>query len=263
MEVFYTGYPLDYYFGEKKDASEKLREKYPGKFILSYYDNIAGNDIPHSKRMHLAIYRMFVSLLEDNGDLVIFLKPKRRKEIKNIRKELPALDRLIREGRVSVFPGDTPRTKAVPAEIGMASDLVVGLGISTAAIESFLAGTISFHADLTGLKDDEFGDKGLDRIVFRDTERLREAIEERIRGRNALAWHDYRDLYVDLDPFQDGMAYKRTGFVINILHKAFAEGLSREEALDRAREEYGSFLAEQKVFAEKGQKDIFGGETLS
>lgn len=244
LGVFQVGYPLDYYFKSKRPDAIKLRNKYPGKFILSYQDNVMAQDLRDSKRMQLQIHRMLISLIKKNDVLVVLLKPKRRDSLEVMLRELPDLDRYIKEGRIALFLGETPRTRVPPAEIGMASDLVVGLGINTAAAECYFAGTVSFHADFTHFKRNEFGNNGLDRVVFRDIESLEEAIQERITGENDLNHSDYCRYYEMLDPFQDGQAYMRTGFIINKLQQAFQQGLSREEAVKKARVEYENFLSE-------------------
>ena len=243
MGVFHTGYPLDYYFENKKERSAELRKRYAGKFILSYQDNSVTNDIIYGYEMQLQIHGMLVSLLNENEDLMILLKPKRKYYLDMVMKEMPELNRYINEGRIEVFLGNRPRTKVPPAQIGMASDLVIGLGISTAASESYFAGTVSFHADFTDFGRNEFSNKGLNKIVFRDIHSLEKAVRGVISDPRALTHSDYRKYYEMLDPFQDGKAYIRTGFIINRLQKALGEGLAREEALKKVKEEYDAFCS--------------------
>ena len=241
METFQAGYPLDYYFESKRSDAVRLRNKYPGKFILSYHDNVMHKDIAYTKKMQLQIHRMLVSMIENNDNLIVFLKPKKKFVLEEILKELPFLQHYIDEGRIEVFLGDTTRSKAVPAMVGMASDLVVGLGISTAAAECYFAGTISFHADLTGFEKNAFGNNGLNKIVFRDIKSLKKTIEDRIKGKNRLSRDDYYKYHETLDPFQDGKAYLRTGFVIKKMQEFFQSGFLREEVVKKAREEYDAY----------------------
>lgn len=243
LAVFIAGYPLDYYFKEKKSAAENIRQKYPGKFILSYHDNATTNDAPCSKKMQMQIYGMLVSLINKNKDLEVFLKPKRKHFVDEAVEEIPELGIHIKDGRIAVFSGDTFRTKAVPAAIGMASDLVIGLGISTAASECHFAGAVSFHADFTGFTTNVFAENGLNKIVFRDIESLQEATEKQMRG-DGLSYDDCRKYYEVLDPFQDGNAKIRTGFVFNRLQKALQMGSSREEAVKKVRSDYDRFIVE-------------------
>jgi hypothetical protein len=126
----------------------------------------------------------------------------------------------------------------------MASDLVVGLGISTTAAECQFAGTLGFHADLTGFRNNEFGNRGLGKIVFRDITTLRDAIIDVIENGASKKYLEYKELYSILDSFQDGNAYRRMGFVMKNLQDLLNRGLSREDTISIAREKYDKFIKE-------------------
>lgn len=243
LVTFEAGYPLDFYFDSKRNNAQALRNRFTNKFILSYQDNVIGLDLPYSYNMQIQIHKMIVNMLQKYENLVVFLKPKWRHGVETMLKDIPQLGQFIKQDRIAIFLGDTLRTKAVPAEIGMASDLVVGLGLSTAAAECYFAGTISLHADFTGFKQNKFANCGEGKIVFRDICSLQNAIEEMISGKNNLRHADYQKYYKMLDPFQDGKAYLRTGFVINRLQDAFKQGLSRKEALKKVKGEYATLLS--------------------
>ena len=238
MKIFQTGYPLDHYFEKRRSKAVRLRNRYAEKFILSYQDNVMANDLPYSKNMQIQIHEVLLSVLKKYGDVVVFLKPKRKCIFDTIIKEASELREYINKGRIVTFFGETSGTKAVPAEIGMASDLVVGLGISTAAAECQFAGTLSFHVDLTGFTKNEFGNNGLGHVVFRDIPSLHKAILEQIHNSLARERSDYKAFYETLDPFQDGQAYKRTGFVLKNLQELLGQSLSREEAVKEVRKRY-------------------------
>jgi hypothetical protein len=231
--IYKTGYISDHYFNDKKNKSDFLRKQYPEKFILSYHDNVMANDLPYSCTMQLQIHQMIISLLLRYKILQVFLKPKRRFTLKRILKELPELQIYIDEGRITVFYGDTPQTKMAPAEIGMASDLVLGLGISTAAAECCFSGTVSFHADLTGFNRNSFANNGDGKIVFRDIISLKKAIERQITG-GGITVDECREYHRVLDPFQDGQAYKRISFVMKRLQESLDLKLDRIDALKHA-----------------------------
>jgi len=244
MGVFEAGYCCDYYFKDHLTAARRIKERYSNKFILSYQDNMATNDSAYSVNMQMKIHRMLLSILKFNNQTVLLLKPKKKKAFEEIAKELPQIDRFIKDKRIELFFGENSRTKTVPAMVGMASDLVVGLGISTVAPECYFAGTVSFNADLTGFMSNDFANQGLGKVVFRDIESLRKAIQERISGVSNLIYEDYKPYYEMLDSFQDGQAYRRTGFVIEELQKVFSQGASREDAVRTVRAKYDRFLAE-------------------
>ena len=242
--VFLTGYPSDHHFNAQKKRSQSLGIKYPGKFIVSYFDNACGNDITYGLNMQLKIYSMFLSILETNDGVMLLLKPKAKGLDERILKEMPIIRKYIRDERIAVFSGDPPRTKIAPAVVGMASDLAVGLGISSAAAECYFAGTLAFHADLTGFLNNEFAIRGFGKVVFRDVESLREAIQDCIGNGTQEKYEEYKNIYRMLDPFQDGKAYKRVGFVLRNLQDLLSQGLSREEAVGVAHDRYELFLRE-------------------
>jgi len=182
MEIFQIGYPSDHYFEKRKSRAVSLRNQYAGKFILSYQDNLMANDLPYSKNMQIQVHEMLLSILEEYDDIVVFIIPKKEYVFNKVIKEVPEFREFIDKGRVLTFFGETNRTKAVPAEIGMASDLVVGLGISTTAAECQFAGTLGFHADLIGFRNNEFGNSGLGKIVFRDITTLKDAVMDVIEN---------------------------------------------------------------------------------
>jgi len=247
-ETFVVGYPLDYYFEKQKVSATAIRMRYPETFILSYQDNIMANDLPYSMDMQVSVYEMLLNILDENKHVTLFLKPKRKLTLDKVVEKIPKIDDLIKDGRIVTFLGETEHAKAVPAMIGMASDLVVGLGISTAAAECQFAGTLAFHADLTGFKNNEFGNRGLGRVVFRDITNLDKAIRQQIHKSTGRRNSDYRGLYENLEPFQDGHAYRRIGFVLLNLQELLSQGLPREVAIKSVRERYDhSILKETKL----------------
>ncbi len=241
MAVFQVGYPSDFYFEEKRASALKISNKYPGKFIVSFQDNIMAYDLMYSKNMHLQIYKMFLSIIENNPNFILFLKPKYKWTFDKILLELPELQQAIDKGRVEVFLGDTPWTKAVPATVGMASHLVIGLGISSAAAECFFAGTVAFHAEFTGFERNTFAQEGLNKIVFRDVESLEHAIYRQIEGEGVTV-EECKPYYESLDSFQDGKAYIRTGYTIKRLQEKLQTGYSRENAVKQVKDDYQQYL---------------------
>ena len=162
--------------------------------------------------------------------------------------QLPELNEWEKSGRVRVFFGDTKRTKAVPVLVGMASDLVIGVGISSAAAECYFAGTLAYHADLTGRPSNEFGARGLGKVVFRDIKTLRIEIEDCIENGTQEKYEACRDIYRMLDPFMDGQAYQRVGFILRTLQKQLENGLSREKAVEATKYRYDEYLLEKGYF---------------
>ena len=245
LGVFPVGFIEDYYFNDHKIAARDLKAEYPNKFIISYMDNVYGDDTPYSLNMQLDMHEMLITLLKQNKNVILFLKPKRKHLYEKITQQLPELNEWEKSGRVRVFFGDTKRTKAVPALVGMASDLVIGIGISSAAAECYFAGTLAYHADLAGRISNVFGERGLGKVVFRDIESLRSEIEDCIENGTLEKYEACRDIYRMLDPFMDGQAYQRVGFILKTLQEQLGNGLSRKKAVETTKDRYDEYLLEK------------------
>ena len=243
LGIFFIGYPCDYYFKLHKERAKVIRQRHKDRFIISYHDNIMGNDIPYSKHMQIDIHRVLLSVLNKFENTVVLLKPKRKFLLDQMIAELPQLGEMIEQGRVEVFLGDNQRTKAVPAQIGMASDLVIGLGISTAAAETFFAGTVAFHADFTEFRRNEFANRGEGVIVFRDAFTLENAINDRIKKANKWKYEDFKGYYMGLDPFMDGNSSKRMGFLIRRMRGYLEQNVKREDILPKVSKDYDVYLS--------------------
>ena len=248
LGVFPVGFVLDYYFNDYRTAARNLRAEYPEKFIICYHDNSYGYDTPYSFKMQLDMYRLLILILKQNPNVILFFKPKREYLYERITLQLPELNELEKSGRVRVFFGDTKRTKAVPALVGMASDLAIGIGLSSAAAECYFAGTLAYHADLAGQVRNEFGNRGLGKVVFRDIESLRSEIEDCIENGTQEKYEACRDIYRMLDPFMDEKAYQRVGFILRTLQEQLENGLSREKAVEATKGRYDEYLLEKGYF---------------
>jgi hypothetical protein len=239
--VFETGYSFDYYFQEKRSKMRSLARAYKGKFVLSYQDNNMAPDVLYSMRMQKDMHTMLMELIDEEPNLQVLIKPKWKRFFDQVVQAVPQLQKYIDSQRIRVFLGDTELTKVTPAEIGMVSDLVVGLGISTAATECFFAGSPAFHADLTGFPKNVFAQRALNKIVFRDVKHLKKAIKKQIAGQG-VTYEECQSFYADLDPFQDGKAYQRTGFVMKRLQDNLNAEYIPEKAIDQAKRAYADML---------------------
>ena len=242
MVDFKIGYPNDHYFFKKRKTSEVIRSQYPGKFILSYHDNVWTKDAGYTISREIQTYDMFVELLEENEALILLLKPKKASYLEEIFIKQPLLQTYIDQKKIILFISEDPLVRLAPATIGMASDLVVGQGISTAAMECFFAGTLAFHIDFNQL-DNRFGVLGRNRVVFNDLNSLKKAIQQEInRIDSNRITEEIKTIYQTLDPFQDGQAYKRTGKIIKTLQEACDRGYNRTEAIQEVCEKYKEYL---------------------
>lgn len=221
------GYISDYLFDNKVNNGND------NGFIITYFDNMVGNDIGYSKEMQIRIYKMLTRMLDKNNNIILYLKPKRYTEVSSIAKDIPSLMKLIDIGRVKLFVNNEGE-RIPPHSIGINSDLVIGLGISTAAAECCFAGTVSFHADFTGFVNNDFANNALGKVVFRDVSDLELAIENQISGKG-ISIEECRELHRCLDPYQDGKAYLRVGSVLKQVQQNLGLGMSRKDAIEKVK----------------------------
>lgn len=215
--IFKTGYPSDYYFEDAKIQSNLLKDELKNHFVISYFDNILKNDLAYSEKNQFDIFKLLINLLINNKNLIILFKPKRKTEfIANLSK-FKALKTFIDIGRVRVFYGETERSKFRPAVLAYVSDLVIGIGVSTASAESCFAGSVSFHANLSKMNS-VFEGSLLNKVVFNDIDSLKLAIIKQINGKG-ISIEESQNYHKILDPFQDGLAFMRTGQILSHIQK--------------------------------------------
>ena len=219
-KIFSLGYPNDHYF--KKIKNENQNENTDkSKFILSYMDNIFYNDIYYGKTTSRRLLKMFINLLKKHENLLLFLKPKSKDSFEILKKIVPELDIFIKTKRARAFFGDKINEKYNPAKIANMSNLVVGMGVSSAAAESSFFGTVSFHYDNLNLIDNnDFCKKNLNTVVFNSIEKLETAINQQIVS-SRLSIIESKKFHALLDCYQDGMTGVRTALIMDLIFEKY------------------------------------------
>jgi len=228
-----VGYPSGHYFESHRKYATKLRNELKGKVIVSYMDNNSGDDFEASKAMQISILHMLMKLLEKNDDLVVLLKPKRQEEMNMLLTNIPSLNGFISRGKVKVYLGKSHGRRYVPALIGMVSDITIGLGLSTAAVECYLSGSHVMHANLAKFTGESFVEKGKGKVIFDDIQDLNEKLDcsiENIRNNCYPNKDEIFNIYSSLDGFQDGKSYMRIGEHISTIQKVLKNSESRDLA---------------------------------
>jgi hypothetical protein len=241
--VVITGYYFDFIFKEYYVQAKKLRMNHPGMYIITFMDNVFSQDIAYSSETIKQVYSMFFDIIDSHPNVLLFIKPKREKYFHKTRKVIPIIDKYISRQKILLFIDDKP------AYIALASDLVIGLGISSAATESQFARVPSFHFDLSCTENNQFAKNGLGKIVFQSVKEMREAIEKQINSETAATYEEIDYYYRDLDPFRDGRAAERIGAYFKRLLHGYQAGLSREAALDDAAAFYCNQWGDDKVIS--------------
>jgi hypothetical protein len=217
-----VGYVADSHFVFSANSAKKIREKFKVNYTVSYFDNNTGNDFELTESMALEMMNMFIELLEKYDYMVLLLKPKRQDEIDLYLNKFSKFKNYLDSGRIIIFLNQNPREKFAPATIGMASDLVVGLGLNTAAIECFFAGADVLYANLPKFKfkTSRFYENGAGKFIFNSIEDIKFNVDKKIKNRERHFLSNLeKDAYSDLDNFQDGKAHKRIGWALSEIQK--------------------------------------------
>ena len=102
----------------------------------------------------------------------------------------------------------------------MASDLVIGLGTSTTTLESFISGTPAINLDLCKFPNNEFCVKGMNKVVFDDSNKIIDLINEFQTTTKESMHKRQEEYYKILDPFLDRKSgYRVAKKLKNILNR--------------------------------------------
>jgi len=254
MSCFYhviqCGYIYDCYFNRAKITANSLRKKFKDSnvsFIIGFMDNIFGKDLFFSKEEMLRVYQELLNLTITDKRIGLILKPKRAKDTIWLLTEIqPLLKKATESGRCFII--DISNLEFFSFEAALACDLVVGFGVSTAAIESALAGIRAVNYDPSGNQDTSEYKEGYNKILFDDINLLIEAIKNSVNTSVPKdGFGDYGHILQKIDPFRDGKSAQRIGFYMNELLRSLDDRLGRNIAIERASHKYQQRYGEDKV----------------
>ena len=210
-DAYEVGYIATDYFKFHRKESSELKDQYKEKFIITFNDNVFYKDIAISEVHYDAFYSLIVDILNLYENVVIFIKPKRVGLFKEKKKSFKELNKYITNGRARVFLADNERSKITPGQVAIASDLVIGLGISTTTLESVIAGTPAINFGLCQFNNNNFYQESLNKVVFNDTRSIKKEIHRLINSNPKESLNEHREFYRILDPFLDQSAGTRIG----------------------------------------------------
>lgn len=243
-----TGYPNDIVFHHKRTDATKLRDLLRSTgtdYIIALFDNVHGPDIGYSTATMEKFYLAFLTWLLEDHTVGILIKSKKSLVLQNLPSVLPILSKAGATGRCILLGDEFGR---LPVDASLASDISVGIGISSAVIESAIAGCRSIHCDLTHLRSHEFYQWGYERIIFNDLDHLITAMKRHKSDRRSCPelgdWTPFLDR---LDPFRDGRAGERMGTYLRWCLEGFDDGLDRDEAIRYANKKYTSIWGNDNV----------------
>jgi len=258
--LVYTGYPYDCYFPAYKDEAARYRRRLLEKgarFIITFFDQTYPADWPKANQNVEAIYRAFLTKVLNDPRIGLITKPKKFKEFWQ---KMPALALLAKAAQDSGRCLFLERS-VFPNVAAQAADLTVGFGVySTPALEAALSGKKAITCDLQDFREHPFYPTGANSIVFNDLGAMFSAIDDFIDNKSGAGFGDYayalKDMFRDIDPFQDGQASRRIGGFIKQLLDEFNRGVSAPDALSAVRQAYQGRWGRDKVVDCVRLKDV-------
>ncbi|MFA5316407.1 MAG: hypothetical protein WC369_03200 [Dehalococcoidales bacterium] len=247
-EIVLSGYPYDAMKSSRTAGytapSDELRSR-GVKTVIALFDNMHGRDFYLSTAGMSDFYSAFLKWALEDKRVGIIMKSKKSLVIERLPEIRALIDGLSGSGRCIKLDDEWGR---YPSDASIGADFAIGAGISTAIIESVLAGCRGIHCDITGLKSYDFYKWGQDRIIFNDIDRMMGALKRYISnpaGERSLG--DWSGHVEELDPFHDWKGGERMGQYMRFLLESYDRGRSRRGALDDAGRMYSEKWGKDKV----------------
>ncbi len=244
------GYLFDSVFQRSREDALNWRNKFADRvgFVICFFDEnpqernaTNGNNGIVSTEEFVEDYRFLIEKLRTDETLGLLCKPKAPHLLRGRLSNIGALvSEMERKGQL-VFAGlDNSISSTLPAQVGVAADVVIGGLIgTTAALEAHLAGVPAVLIDTLGLHTHPFYCWGRNKVVFVSWENLFGALEIFRRDRNALpGFGDWSAAIDGIDPFRDGEASGRMGDYIGALHDLLKTSNTPDIALAETAEHY-------------------------
>jgi hypothetical protein len=245
-----VGYPNDLAFEKKiKEVSHPnlLFKSKEVDFVVALFDNVHGPHIHFSTEMMKKFYQALLNWLVEDKTLGIIIKSKKPHILSDLPEVLPLLEKAEKTGRCIRLGNEFGRL-AIDAAVG--SDMAVGIGISSAVIESVITGCRGLHCDLTSLRSHEYYQWGFEKIIFDNISRMIDVLKKYKADRNSVPdlgdWTPFLD---KLDPYRDGRAGERMGTYLRWCLEGFDAGLDREIVLKRANKKYAAIWGADNIYA--------------
>lgn len=243
-----AGYPNDGAFHGKREDAKRLKAELSAAgadYIIALFDNSHGPDVAHSTESMEKFYLVFLDWLLEDPALGILIKSKKPSVIHGLPRVQPVLEKAEATGRCMRLGDEFGR---LPVDASLASNISVGIGISSAVTESAIAGCRGVHCDLTHCKSHDSYEWGYEKIIFDDLNRLITAIKSNKAGNTEQAglgdWTPFLDR---LDPYRDGNAGKRIGEYLRWCLEGFDAGLERDEVIHKANERFNARWGHDKA----------------
>ncbi len=236
-----SGYIHDFTFSLYKELAQKHKERLlekGAKFIISFFDQELWDIESIWNKEHIRMYQFLLELLIENKDLGLIIKPKKISSNEHFKTCYPGLKDLFLKAL------ETKRLIlldkfSVPCEAAMASDLAIGMGVSSSpSLEAALLGIKSVTYDAEGVGHHPMYEKGINNVIFSDIEAMKQSVRKCLDQTDDCHVGDYSFVIDDVDPFRDGRSRERVGEYVCSLLDSINKGKHKKEAIDLTNEEY-------------------------
>lgn len=240
------GYPHDHAFSRVKLRAQQHRNqlmKEGAEFILCFFDGSSVDDkrVFCSHEYRAVDYQFLLEKLLNDPQLGLIIKPKKSADLRHrLRGTLSLLEQALKTKRCLLFEtGSRVSTEILPCEASMAADVAIAiLWGATPGIESALAGTPTLFMDRENVKHHPLYQFREGNIVFQNWESLWEHLICHRNGGKKASLFGSGACLGEYDSFRDGKAAERMGDYIHSLTKGLSMGLSREQVMNFANENY-------------------------
>jgi len=222
---------------EHPKEKRPLRKKW--RAVLAVLDEVPSDVFfgDAVKEMYEAIF----DLVSEDSDFFLIIKTKKMRVFEKIQEVKDKLDHLASEGKCVMLDWKKRVTEAFAL-----SDLTVTLP-STAAFESVASGVpTAVYNPMRSGSSIFYTNGGLDRRIFEDAETMITAIKK-FAYQEDRKIGDCRDIRPKIDPFQDGLASQRVGEYLIKCLEGFDLGMSRDDILNNANEDYAMKWGKENV----------------
>ncbi len=245
-----TGNPFSDDSSVLEHERDRLTDRIKDRFVLGYMDQAAIMDIPMGPDAHRQMWKVFDNLMEARPNLVILWKPKNPLvALKAVRRLYPKIDEKLAVGQVVIASSPQYR-RLPPIAIGRISDIVVGIGLSTAAIECALIGIPAVCFNPAGLLGNGYIAKVRDQFVFTDQTVLEKRLKALMNGAPYDSDGAIAKFLDKVDPYRDDGAALRSGRIVQAYYREISAGKAVSDIRAAVENEFPTWQPDTEVTIE-------------
>jgi len=250
------GYIHDHGFALMADPASEARaqlEDNGARFVICYLDESPNGDPRYSTVVNedaAANYRFLLERAQEDPTLGLVFKPKKPRELmKNLGPVAKLLQQALDSGRCLIYGEGAVAGATLPSETAAISDVAISLMIGgTAGLECGLSNVPSVYLDQDSVDYHPLYSLGKGTVAFQSWDELWQAITKfREAPGSYPSFGDWSPVANSMDPFRDGRAAERIGTYATWLADGLNDGLTRDQVLERARQNYVNLWGEDKV----------------